>query len=87
MTKTTLILLATVGVTIPAAASAGYDCESSVEEYNSALDDISSYLRRYSTCVSSSKGTDDCSTEFRRLRYAQDAFESAVSDVSSYCEL
>jgi hypothetical protein len=52
---------------------------------NSVLRDIDGYLRRYARCVSDSKGHDDCSTEFRRLKYAQDDFETAVSEYQSYC--
>lgn len=61
------------------------DCSSAISSYNSALSDIESYLRRYTRCLSSSNGTDDCSSEFRRLRSAQSDFESAVSDYQAYC--
>lgn len=67
-------------------AVAQYDCKSSIEQYNSALNEISSYMRRYSNCIANSRGTDDCSFEFRRLRNAQMEFESAVSGLKSYCE-
>jgi hypothetical protein len=61
------------------------DCSSAVSSYNSTLSDIDSYLKRYARCVAASSGTDDCSSEFRRLRSAQGDFESAVSDYQSYC--
>jgi hypothetical protein len=61
------------------------DCESAVSEYNSSISDISSYLRRYSRCVADSRGNDDCSSEFRRLRSAHDDFENAVSRYQSEC--
>jgi hypothetical protein len=61
------------------------DCDSAVSDYNSAISDIDSYLRRYSRCVADSRGNDDCSSEFRRLRSAQDDFESAVSRYQSEC--
>lgn len=61
------------------------DCSSAISSYNSALSDIESYLRRYTRCLSSSDGADDCSSEFRRLRSAQSDFESAVSDYQAYC--
>ena len=60
-------------------------CRDAVESYNSAVDEISYNLRRYSSCVSLSEGNDDCSLEFRRLRHAQDAFESAVSAYGYEC--
>ena len=73
-------------VPVPA-TSAGWDCDSAIESYNSSISDISSYLKRYTRCLSSSDGQDDCSSEFRRLRNAHRDFESAVSDVQSYCDL
>lgn len=70
---------------LAAPVQAQSQCEAARERYNSALDDIAYKLKRYTSCLSGSGGSDDCSTEFRRLKYAQDEFESAVSDVSSYC--
>jgi hypothetical protein len=61
------------------------DCDWAVSEYNSAISDIDSYLRRYSRCVANSRGNDDCSSEFRRLRSAQDDFKNAISRYQSEC--
>jgi hypothetical protein len=61
------------------------DCSNAVSTYNSVISDISSYLRRYTSCLSNSNGRDDCSSEFRRLRSAQSDFESAVSDYEREC--
>jgi hypothetical protein len=61
-------------------------CNSAIDGYNNAVSDISSRLRRYSSCVSGSQGNDDCSSEFRRLRSAQSDFESAVSQYRNYCQ-
>jgi hypothetical protein len=61
------------------------DCDDAVQSYNSAISDIQSYLRRYTNCLSSSNGSDDCSSEFRRLRSAQSDYESAVSSYQLYC--
>lgn len=63
----------------------GWDCESAVSDYNNAVSEIDSYVRRYVNCVSGSQGQDDCSSEFRRLKNAQSDFKSAVSDYQSYC--
>lgn len=60
-------------------------CQSAVDSYNAALDEISTRLRRYGSCVSDSQGEDDCSSEFRRLRSAQSDFEYAVSAYQSDC--
>lgn len=65
--------------------SAHADCSSAISSYNSAIGDIETYSRRYMRCVADSRGTDDCSSEFRRLRNAQGDFESAVSSYQSYC--
>lgn len=61
-------------------------CRYTVDNYNNAVSDISTRLRRYSSCVSGSRGMDDCSSEFRRLRSAQSDFESYVSEYQSYCQ-
>ncbi len=61
------------------------DCDDAVRSYNSAISDIESYMRRYTNCLSSSNGSDDCSSEFRRLRSAQSDYESAVSSYQAYC--
>ncbi len=66
-------------------AQAG-ECEEAVEEFNDAIGEIDGALRRYVNCVNSSDGDDDCSTEFRRLKRAQDSFESAVSEIDSECD-
>ena len=70
-------------ISSPALAS---DCSDAAERYNYALDEVSFALTRYTRCLNASDGLDDCSTEFRRLRNAQSAFESAVSEVQAYCE-
>ena len=61
------------------------DCGDATSTYNSAISDVSDALRRYSRCLSSSNGHDDCSSEFRRLKNAQSDFESAVSQYESEC--
>jgi len=81
-----LSIIVAAGLVICASVKlANADCSSAISSYNSALSDIESYLRRYTRCLSSSNGADDCSSEFRRLRSAQDDFESAVSDYQAYC--
>lgn len=61
------------------------NCGDATKNYNSAIDEISYSLKRYTNCLNASSGNDDCSSEFRRLRNAQDEFESAVSDIRNYC--
>ena len=60
-------------------------CREAVDRYNSALSDVSDAIRSYARCVSDSRGRDDCSSEFSRLRSDQDDFETAVSEYESEC--
>ena len=60
-------------------------CNDSIEGYNLAVSEVSDKLKRYSRCLSGSQGRDDCSSEFRRLRSAQNDFETAVSNYEADC--
>ena len=62
------------------------ECNDSIEQYNNALNEVSSRITRYRNCVADSSGHDDCWTEFRRLKSAHEGFESAASDYKSNCE-
>ncbi len=75
----------TLVASAPRAAADADDCRRAVEEYNSTLNELSDYIVRYNRCVGSSRGTDDCSLEFRRVKNAQFDFESNVSDHQIYC--
>ena len=89
MGNTTGLSVALMAFGILAAASpanAADDCQSAVSEYNSAVQSINYTLSRYARCITGSRGTDDCSTEFRRLKSAQSDFESAVSGYQAYCQ-
>src|ERR1700733_3378385 len=66
-------------------SAASANCNDATDTYNSAISDLSNALRRYSRCLSSSNGHDDCSSEFRRVKNAQSDFESAVSEYESEC--
>lgn len=80
--QTVLMALAVACAPIDASFA---DCSDAVSTYNSVISDVSSYLRRYTNCLSNSNGHDDCSSEFRRLRSAQSDFESAVSNYEREC--
>lgn len=69
-----------------AVASSDYACDSAISSYNTALESIGSTNRRYISCVSNSRGSDDCSFEFRRLKSAQWDFEMAVSSYGTSCK-
>ena len=75
--------LIAVSFTSPAAAS---ECGDAINQYRGARSEIADALRRYSNCLTSdTSGREDCSYEFRRLRNAQNDYESSVSQVQSYC--
>ena len=61
-------------------------CRDAIDKYKSARDDVSTALQVYASCVSSSNGRDDCSSEFATLQSDQDDFESAVSEYESECQ-
>jgi hypothetical protein len=62
------------------------DCNDATSAYNSRqISDLSDAIRRYTRCLSSSNGHDDCSSEFRKVKNAQSDFESAVSQYESEC--
>ena len=68
-----------------AAAAGPQQCGDAVDQYNSAASEVSDALRLYASCLSSSEGRDDCSSEFASLTSAQSDFESAVSNYQSEC--
>jgi hypothetical protein len=76
----TIVLLA--GVSAMADREA---CRGAILTFKSAKGSVGDYLRRYASCVSRSDGHDNCSSEFSRLRSAQDDFESAASDYDRDC--
>jgi hypothetical protein len=84
LSSSRLAVCTTVALSL-CAVPARADCNDSIQSYNSAIDEIQTYLRRYTNCLSSSNGHDDCSSEFRRLRSAQSDYESAVADYQAYC--
>lgn len=63
----------------------GSDCSDARDRATSAASDLSGYARRLQRCADSGDFSDDCSTEFRRVKYAHADYESAASDVSMYC--
>jgi hypothetical protein len=82
--KKFIVAALALGLSGPTVAAS--ECNDAIDSYNMAIDNISFTLKRYGNCVASSHGRDDCSTEFRRLKYAQDDFESAVLRHQSDCE-
>lgn len=85
-----LVAIAVAFLFLSSSATAQYgygsDCEDARDSAQSAASDLASYSRRLQRCAESEDFTDDCSAEFYRVNSAYQDYESAVSDVSSYCD-
>ena len=79
------ILAATLALGLSGPTHASSECSDAVDSYNSALEEVGYTLKRYARCVENSGGSDDCSSEFRRLKNSQYDFETAVSSYGSEC--
>ena len=90
MTTKKLLVAAFLATAVSASASAQYGygsgCEDARNDAESAASDLAGYARRLQQCAESVNFSDDCYTEFRRVKSAYDTYESALSDVSSDCE-
>jgi hypothetical protein len=88
LTKIMISTIAFLALSIFAATSYGDDaeCEDATSSAEYAASELSNYANRLQSCAESADYSDDCSMEFSHTRSAQDEYESAVSDVSSYCE-
>jgi hypothetical protein len=69
----------------PHAPNEAPDCRDAWDRTASAADEVASYADRLKRCVEAGDFTEDCSTEFRRVRNAHGDYESAVSQVNSEC--
>lgn len=85
-----IISIAVVALIVSVSASAQYgydsDCEDAKSAAESAANDLADYARRLQQCADYEAFSNDCSLEFQHVRSAYDDYESAVSDVDSYCE-
>jgi Sec-independent protein translocase protein TatA len=66
-------------------SGASSDCRDARRRAEDAAAELANYTRRLQNCAQAQDYSDDCSTEFRRVRNAHSEYESAISDVSSYC--
>lgn len=81
------LLISTLGLLqVSVALADTEECQDALDQYKTAASDVSDQLRRYGSCISDSRGHDDCSSEFSGLRSAQDDFETAVSAYESDCQ-
>jgi hypothetical protein len=86
MIKAIGAVLIAVALTSSIPATAGQEsCQGAIFVLKSAKAAVGDYLRRYASCVSRNDGRNDCSSEFSRLRSAQEDFEPAVSDYRREC--
>lgn len=60
-------------------------CRDARERVESAASELADRARKLRSCAESQNYSDDCSSEFRRVRNAQHDYESAVSDIQSEC--
>ncbi len=61
------------------------ECRDAMERAESAAADLADYARRLRDCAEANDFTDDCSSEFYRLKSAHSDYEDAVSAVNGYC--
>lgn len=61
------------------------DCRDAKDRAEGAANDLADYARRLRSCAEDKNFSDDCSSEFSRVRSAHSDYESAVSSVQSYC--
>jgi hypothetical protein len=59
-------------------------CRDAQSRSEDAASDLATYSQRLRSCAEAQDFSNDCSSEFRRVRNAFSHYESAVSDVSSY---
>ena len=62
-------------------------CQDAQDRAESAASELADRARKLRNCAESQDYTDECDTEFRRVRSAHGDYESAVSSVKSDCNL
>lgn len=61
------------------------ECRSAKARAESAASELGDYARRLRNCAEAQDYSDDCSSEFTRVRNAHSDYEDAVSSVTSNC--
>lgn len=62
------------------------ECRDAWDRASSAADEVASGAIRLKSCVETGDFRDECYSAFRRVKNAHSDYESAVSDVNSYCQ-
>jgi hypothetical protein len=83
--KNRAMVLLVAGMFCGPAQAGKQDCRDAIENFRTVRSDVLDAARRYASCVASSRGRDDCSSEFETLRSEHDDFEEAVSDIEMEC--
>ena len=73
------------GITSHGQGSVNSECREARARAESAASDLADYARRLRNCAEAQDFSDDCSTEFRRVRNAHSDYEDAVSAMSTCC--
>lgn len=60
-------------------------CRDAIDQFKAARSDVLNDVQSFASCVSSSDGHDDCSSEFSTVQSAEDDLKSAVSEYESEC--
>jgi hypothetical protein len=61
------------------------DCQDALDQAESNASDLADYSRRLRNCAEAKDFSDDCSSEYRRVKNAASDYEFAVSSVQSNC--
>ena len=61
------------------------ECRDARRQAGEAADELACYARQLQMCAEARDYSDDCASAFQAVRNAHDDYESAVSDVESYC--
>jgi len=61
------------------------ECRNAINEARDAASELADQSGRLKRCAEAEDLEEDCSSEFSRTRSAHSDYESAVSDVGSYC--
>lgn len=62
------------------------ECVKARQHAEAAAAELAHCARRLRNCAESNSFSDDCGSEFRRVRSAHYEYESAVSEVGTHCE-
>ena len=61
------------------------ECRSARDRAEYAASELADYARRLRNCAEAQDYSDDCSSEFRRVRNAHSNYEDAVSSIANSC--